>query len=88
MTSKTKRTWNMEATLKVAEAVKKKEMGTLKACRNFSVPRSTVRNYLKEGARIMYRRVWNEGSGGNQFYLDHYNGSVDRLLRYDGKPAL
>jgi hypothetical protein len=77
----------MEATLKVTEAVKKEEIDTLKAYRNFSVPRSTIRNYLKESAQIIYRRVWNEGSAGNQFYLDHYKGSVDILLRYDGKPA-
>lgn len=35
----------------------------------------------------MYRRLWNKGSEGNKFYLDHYKGSVDILLRYDGKPA-
>jgi hypothetical protein len=45
----------MEAMFKTTEAVKKKEMGTLKVCPDFNVSR--LRYHLKEDARIMQRCV-------------------------------
>jgi hypothetical protein len=50
MACKIRKTWDKEAMLKATEAVKKEEMGTLKASQNFNVPRSTLRDYLKEDA--------------------------------------
>jgi hypothetical protein len=45
MACKIRKTGDKEAILKAIEAVKKKEMGTLKASQNFNVPKLTLRDY-------------------------------------------
>jgi ribosomal protein L19 len=52
MAYKIRKTWYKEAMLKAIEAVKKEEMGTLKASQNFNVPRSTLRDYLKVKLKV------------------------------------
>jgi lipid II:glycine glycyltransferase (peptidoglycan interpeptide bridge formation enzyme) len=48
MACKIRKTWDKEAMLKATEAVKNEEMGTLKASQDFNVPRSILRDHLKE----------------------------------------
>jgi hypothetical protein len=38
--------WDRAAMLQAVEAIRKKEMGFLKACKTFKVPRSTLENFV------------------------------------------
>jgi hypothetical protein len=66
MACKIRKTWDKEAMLKAIEAVKKEKMGTLKASHKFNVPRSTLRNYLKEDAEGNDVQVCAEGQLGRK----------------------
>jgi hypothetical protein len=80
MACKIRKTLEKEAMLKSIEAVKKKEMGTLKASQNFNVPTSTLRDYLKEDAKGNDVQVCVEGRFGRKPVLPR--PLEDQLVEY------
>lgn len=45
---KKRQTWSTSSLQAACQAVLKKEMGTLKASKQFGIPRSTIREYIKK----------------------------------------